>query len=109
MPGPTPVLSQAAEDLALEWTFGNALNFAWYVRDVDWSGTYTGKIYDRAGGRLLLSFPVSATFDAVSTPPRTLFEITAVDADAVRSNGWWHMDETGLDLTRFSGPVLVKA
>lgn len=107
MPGPTPVLSQAAEDLALEWTYGNRLNFAWWINDVDWSGAYTAKIYDRPGGRVLLTFTPTAVHDPVTG--RTTFEISNVDADAVKQNGWWHMDATALDLTRFSGPVLVKA
>lgn len=103
-----PVLDQSAEDVELRWTYGNRLNFAWWVEDVDWSGEYTAKVYDRPLGNLLLTFQVVAAYDAVSVPPRTEFTMTNVVSEAVRGNGWWHLDDTALDLTRFSGPVTVR-
>lgn len=110
MPGAIPVLSQAAEDLALEWTDGDDLNFAWYVIDVDWSGVYTATMFDQPGGLMLLTFTVAATYEPLAAEgPRTLFEMSNVDSTAVRSNGWWTLVDTGLNVTRFCGPVTVRA
>lgn len=107
MPDPTPVLSQAAEQIELEWTAGDDLNFMWWIEDVDWSGDYEAVV--TVAGQVVLTLQVTAVYDDTVTPPKTHFQLINNDSTAVRSNGWWKMTDTAINLTRFSGPTRVKS
>lgn len=100
-------VSQAATALGLKWYPSDPVNMTWYVKGVDWSGTYTAKLrkYEDPASTELGTFTVTATYSAPNT--WTVFTITMATA-IPQGEYWWSCKET-TGVTRFSGPVIVDA
>jgi hypothetical protein len=103
----TPVLTQDAQELNLEWIAGDPISLAFVVAAVDWSGTYRAQLRSRptADGALIGELTVSAVY----ATPDTTFTLTMT---AVLSLGilpgtyWWDLQQTG-GVTRLRGQARV--
>lgn len=99
------VLSQAPENVGLEWTFGDVVSIAATVLDVDWSGTYTAEVR-RADDPTSTKF-ADLTITAVYAAPDTALTIGLADStDVPVGLWWWSMRQTG-GTTRLHGTVRV--
>lgn len=100
-------VSQAAESVGLKWYPGDTVDLQFYVKGVDWSGTYVAKLreYEEPDAPELATFTVTATYDAGNT--RTLFRIQL--ATAIEQGCYWWSCKHSSGITRFSGAVIVNA
>lgn len=99
-------ISQSNFDLGLNWYKGDPVSLSWIVKNINWSGTYTGAIYkDETATALLATATVTATYSA----PNTTFVFTLSDAasDAVPAGLWYYKVREVAGLTRFAGSVQV--
>ena len=104
---PYDYVSQAAVPLGLKWYPNDTVDLQFYVKGVNWAGTYTAKLrkYDDPTSEEIATFTVTATYDTPNT--QTLFRVQ-LSANVPKGDYWWSCTSS-TDVTRFSGPVFVYA
>lgn len=100
-------VSQAATTLGLKWYPNDTVDLQFYVKGVNWSGSYTAKLrqYQDPTSTELATFTVTATYENGNN--QTLFRIQ-LSTNIAEGEYWWACTSSA-DLTRFSGPVIVSA
>lgn len=104
-------VSQDATEVGLRWYPGDPVDLTWYVKDVDWHGTYTAAVrkYEDPASTQLAALTVTATYDG--TNHWTVFNVTlsaVLSAGVPVGEHWWSCKLSG-GQTRFAGPVIVDA
>lgn len=102
---PYVYVSQDALNLGLKWYPNDTVDLQFYVKDVNWAGTYTAKLrkYQDPTSEELATFTITATY----SNPDTLFRVQ-LSTNIGEGEYWWSCTSSA-DLTRFAGPVIVSA
>ncbi len=108
-----PVLSQAAEELDLEWTRDDPVSLAFRVQGANWSGSYSApiKAVQKESASTLATLTVTAIWvpiDPIDGKAYTDFTLSLANSTPVQVNAFWELQVTG-GVTRLEGRVLLKS
>lgn len=104
-------VSQDATELGLRWYPGDPISLSWYVKGVDWHGTYTAAVrkFEDPTSTQLKTFTVTATYDAGNLWTQFTVTMSQADSATIPAGQYWWSCKQAAGLTRFAGPVLVDA
>lgn len=101
-------VSQAPEELDLEWTEFDPFSMQWIARGVDWHGTYKAQVRTQGSLDGTVICPLDVTAEYVA--PDTVF-VAALDLETSRTvatgNYFWSVLDTE-GPTRFAGKAFVR-
>jgi hypothetical protein len=99
-----PELDASAQRFNIRMFEGDAINFEWVVPDTaTWAGTYEFKVLV---GTTVLSLDINVTAQGLDAK-FSVVDVPQPELVATTSGYPWDVHDTGADLTRFAGLLLV--